>query len=358
MSEFIVTSAGGPYAVEVGFGNAAAAFDTARAVVIDERVGRLRNMTGRADWIPFLATEANKTLAGCQEVLVAMHAHELKRGDSLLAVGGGVVQDVATLAASIYMRGIPWVYAPTTAMAMLDSCVGGKSSINVSGIKNLVGNIYPPVHVVVDLDFAQSLPIDARVAGLSEAVKICFASGPSAFEKFLSFDIGPGDFGSTSTSDGSVDLVTHVLTSKKWFVEIDEYDQKERQLLNFGHTFGHALESATGFAIPHGVAVAFGMLAALAHPRTCRTSRSHDLSTYLIDLLRSVPESVDATRRAVDWSTYSSAILSDKKGTRDAMRLVLPAGDAMLGFIEVSRSESSVDELITCAQVALSMDLP
>ncbi|WP_448629983.1 3-dehydroquinate synthase [Cellulomonas soli] len=182
----------------------------------------------------------------------------VRRGDHVVAVGGGVIQDLATFVTDVYMRGLPWSYVPTTLMAMADSCIGGKSSINVGDVKNLVGGIYPPSAVVVDPDFLASLSATARAAGFSEAAKIAFCRGPETFDGYLAaYDGFEGD------PDALIDLV---LRAKRWFVEIDEHDRKERRLLNFGHTFGHALEVAVDHRISHGLAVAFGVLCATRHP--------------------------------------------------------------------------------------------
>ena len=180
-------------------------------------------------------------------------SHRLTRGGSVIALGGGIVQDLGTMAASVYMRGVRWAYAPTTLMSMADSCIGGKSSLNVSGVKNLAGNIYPPASVVVDPDFITSLEVEDVAAGLGEAVKIAFCAGPEVFASFLRHYEDRAHW---------EPLIEGVLTAKKWFIEIDEFDHAERRLLNFGHTFGHALEAATDFSVNHGVAVIMGMLAA------------------------------------------------------------------------------------------------
>jgi 3-dehydroquinate synthase len=357
MSDFSVRTSAGAYGVNVGYETLLSTLATAPVVVIDDAVAASRSIEAGPSTIPFHASESTKTLAGCQDVLIAMHERGMKRGDTLLAVGGGALQDVATLASSIYMRGVPWIYAPTTAMSMLDSCIGGKSSINVAGIKNLVGNIYPPAEVVVDLALAESLPIAARVSGLSEAVKICFASGPESLAEYLALDVAPEEFGAARAADRSVALVAHVLMAKRWFIEVDEFDKKERLLLNFGHTFGHALESATGFILPHGVAVAFGMIAALKHPQSQASIQTEELRRYIVEILRRVPLSAVAALEGIDWATYRSAIASDKKGTREAIRLILPARESPLAMVDIPRTDAAMAELEACMQMALSVDL-
>jgi 3-dehydroquinate synthase len=234
-------------------------------------------------------------------------------------------------------------------MAMADSCIGGKSSINAGGVKNLVGNFHPPVRILVDPDFIPTLPRRAIVSGLSEAVKICFARGRESFTTFLEFDaaITPG------ADDDTVALLGHVLRSKKWFVEIDELDRAERQLLNFGHSFGHAWEAACGFRVQHGVGIAAGMLAALRHPAAARNELTSRLEDYALTLLESVRDDIAAALAATDWATFRSALRSDKKNGRDILRLVLPVGDESVQIFELPLD----DEQLTIAQEALRTSL-
>lgn len=351
MSEFEVRTSRGTYPVTIGAHLLQASASTCSHVLLDQA---LESSFGPffESWIPFEASESQKTLAGCEQVLIEMNRRRMNRGSSLLAVGGGALQDVATLCSSIYMRGVPWVYAPTTAMAMLDSCIGGKSSINVSGVKNLVGNIYPPQRVVIDVVAADSLSLSARVSGLSEAVKICFAGG-DALDRYLSIGLTPQEFGSGVGVDKSVRLIEESLQTKRWFIEIDEFDKKERLLLNFGHTFGHALEAATEFRIPHGVAVSVGMLAAIEHPLAVMSDRVRQLQVYILGLLGSIPETLERAR-TVDWERFEAAVLSDKKGSKESVRLILPAKTSPLEQVDVPRNQESLQQIMASMEQALS----
>ena len=333
----------GDYTIEVARGAVARIGDAAVALV--DPVLRDRVEFDGSRVIEVVGSESSKTLAECERVLVAMRQAGLVRGGVVAAIGGGVVQDVATLTSSLYMRGVDWAYVPTTLMAMADSCIGGKSSINAGGIKNLVGNFHPPVRILVDPDFIPTLPRRAIVSGLSEAVKICFARGRESFESYLSFgsSLTPG------ADDETVDLLTHVLGSKKWFVEIDELDQSERQLLNFGHSFGHAWEAACRFRVQHGIGVAAGMLAAIRHPAAERNDLTGRLAAYAAALLQSVQEDIGAALAATDWNVFRSALRGDKKNSDGLLRLVLPTGDESLSIVELPLD----DEQLTIAQDAL-----
>ena len=336
-SEFSIRSSFGDYTIEIAVGAADRAGDAAVALV-DPIVGdKVAFPLERI--IPVVGSEDSKTLAACEEVLVAMKHAGLARGELVAAVGGGVVQDVATLTASLYMRGVDWIYVPTTLMAMADSCIGGKSSINAGGVKNLVGNFHPPQRILVDPAFITTLPQRAIVSGLAEAVKICFARGPESFEAFLAFDasIAP------AADDDTVALLSHVLQSKKWFVEVDELDKAERQLLNFGHSFGHAWESACGFTVQHGIGVAAGMLAATRHPAAASNAATARLEAYSLGLLRTVRDDVAAALAVTDWDVFRASLRSDKKNSRTALRLVLPAAEQSVRILDLPLDDEQLD---------------
>lgn len=175
-ASFDIASASGSYRVTVGTGLLADALRThAEAIIlIDERLAHVLPADA-ARVIRVAATEDNKSLEQSAPIITRLRKLGANRRTHLLAIGGGIIQDISAFAASIYMRGIPWSYLPTTLLGMVDSCIGGKSSINVYGYKNLIGNFYPPAEIVIDLDFLKSLNVDQMVGGLCEAAKICYA---------------------------------------------------------------------------------------------------------------------------------------------------------------------------------------
>jgi 3-dehydroquinate synthase len=172
-------------------------------------------------------------------------------------IGGGYAQDIGTLVASLYMRGVKWIYIPTTLAAMGDSCIGGKSSINAGDVKNLVGNFYPPKEVLVDPSFVDTLPKLEIIAGISEIIKICFAK---SFDTFSVCD----QLITQWQNDGDQEKITEViqlsLISKQYFVEEDEFDTGIRKLLNFGHSFGPVIEMKNLPNLYHGEAVVLDCL--------------------------------------------------------------------------------------------------
>jgi 3-dehydroquinate synthase len=346
MSELLIQTSRGRYPVHVGVGQLRQMMPPHNFTLLDDALDG-NTLGAPVDTMLFAASEANKSLAACETVLQAMRAANCDRHSVLIAVGGGVVQDVATLSASIYMRGIAWVYVPTTFMAMADSCIGGKSSINVAGTKNLVGNIYPPQQVIVDLAFTRTLSKTAVASGMAEAVKICFARGPEAFAAFAGLRAAAPEL----DSEAGVALVSHALRCKQWFIEIDEFDRAERRLLNFGHTFAHALESATGYAIPHGIAVAVGVLAALEHPLAKCGADEALLKAECHAILEPVRGDLARNLEALNRPALITAFVGDKKHTADAFHLILPDSGS-LSEVSIARSQAAIDDVIAAVERA------
>ena len=304
-------------------------------------------------WIE--ATEEAKALPATLEVFVALKQAGFGRGSHLVAIGGGVVQDIATFVASLYMRGISWSYVPTTFLGMADSCLGGKSSINVGPYKNLIGNFHPPVRIDILPVFARTLPPVEIAGGAAEAAKIAFCRGPEAFAAYqrLVAPVLEGDWSESQLTD----LLHATLAVKKWFIETDEFDQAERRLLNFGHTWGHALESATSFAIPHGLAVAVGMMASI---RFVEGAAVPDLWNHCLALLGPVlqPEQL----KAFDPERFMAAFRGDKKHTPGHFHLIVPveSSPCELGVreIRVQATEASLVAILSAMQAALEALLP
>lgn len=213
------------------------------------------------------------------------------------------------------MRGIPWVYVPTTLVSMVDVCVGGKNALNFGSYKNTLGTFYPAHRVIIDTNFIKTLPREAIVSGLIEAAKTCFCRGPETFEKYLSlYDQYK------QTSSIPEELIQLSLNSKQHFVEIDEFDHNQRRHLNFGHTFGHAIESTTDFSVPHGIAVGVGILAALEMALEVNGLPINEkLQHHLLELLSAYLLDVK-----VPHDPFIEALLRDKKSVNNTWTFILP----------------------------------
>jgi 3-dehydroquinate synthase len=200
------------------------------------------------------ATERNKTLEGVHGLVTWMNRNRANARSTLVAVGGGIVQDIVTFSAHVYHRGIPWAFMPTTLLAMSDSCIGAKCGINLQAAKNQLGVFHSPSRVVVATAFIDTLS-DADVAsGYGEILKLALTGSEDAYER-LRDAVDRDGFRSSTLPE----LIHESLTVKKRVIEADEYEKDLRRILNYGHTFGHALEAATEYAIPHGIAVAWGL---------------------------------------------------------------------------------------------------
>lgn len=286
------------------------------------------------------ASESSKSLDQMEDTIVALRELGATRNTTILALGGGVIQDIATFVASLYMRGLNWNYLPTTLLGMVDSCIGGKSSINVGQYKNLIGNFYPPQNIYIDLQFINTLSAEQRAAGLFEAVKICFAHTGDAFGRYIALNPLP-----QSAPEVFRHVIQLALATKRWFIEIDEHDHKERLLLNYGHTFGHAIEGACNFAVPHGIAVGMGMLAAiecarLNHHFDVAPARVAQLTKYVRALLSIISELSNWTRQiAVD--ELMDRFAADKKHTDTHYCVIVPDSAGYLIRLMLAKNEAN-----------------
>jgi 3-dehydroquinate synthase len=283
--------------------------------------------------IAIKVNEKNKSLSMAEQIIQKMVKAKCNKDTHLIAVGGGAIQDLATVVASLYMRGIKWSYVPTTLMSMLDSCIGGKSSINVGNYKNIVGNIYPPEHIYITSKFTKTLSKVEIASGLAEAGKICFAKSEDSFDEFLLL------LKSKIDNDLTYEKLAEVsLSAKKWFIEVDEFDKKERKLLNFGHTFGHALEAATNFKVPHGIAILIGMKAALNFAET----QIENLAKFVSETFD--PVKAEIGKVSLSKNLFERAISSDKKHNSYQMFFILPDEVGHLSLVGFDRSSDLLEK--------------
>lgn len=209
--------------------------------------------------------EGAKSLESFGTLLNVMYEHGFTRADTVLAVGGGVVGDVAGFAASAYMRGIRFINCPTTTLAQIDASVGGKTAVNIGGAKNVAGAFYQPSLVVADTDALKTLPPRHFVNGLAEAVKAGLLFDETLFTMFEEQDV----------HECITDIIVRSIAAKQSVVERDEREKGLRATLNFGHTIGHAIESCEGLGgLYHGECVALGMLPMIEEPSVRRRVRS------------------------------------------------------------------------------------
>lgn len=241
--------------------------------------------------------EDSKSIKGFATLLQAMLDHGFSRKDCVVAVGGGVVGDLAGFAASAYMRGVDFYNIPTTLLSQIDSSIGGKTAINFGGIKNSAGAFYQPKKVLIDPDLLRTLPQRQIANGLAEAVKMALTCDKELFTLFENETI----------ADNVDEIIVRSLRIKKSVVEQDEKETGLRQVLNFGHTIGHGIEVSTD--LYHGECVALGMLPLCGdaiRPRVINVLKKCGLYRTM----------------EYDWDAVTKAAFHDKKADGDNLTVV------------------------------------
>ena len=284
-------------------------------VVTDDNVYALygewfRRYFSDAEIFVLPAGEDSKTFQALQAVLDKMAGAGMRRTSRLFAVGGGVIGDIAGLAAALYMRGISYVQIPTTLLAQVDSSVGGKTAVNLGGVKNVVGAFYQPCEVLIDPAFLSTLPDREMKCGLGEMVKY------AALNEGI-FDLLDGNRGAWTDLTFLEELISLCVAHKSHVVERDEKETGERRCLNVGHTTGHVIELSTGLS--HGESVLYGMLLetkmAIAEG-VCGKAYGEKLLALIAHALQQKPvQKVDASC----FSKMAKKACLDKKNTEDGM---------------------------------------
>lgn len=285
------------------------------------------------------AGEQHKRLATVEILCEQLAEHHADRDSVLFAFGGGVLGDLTGFLAAIYMRGIRYIQVPTTALAQIDSSVGGKTGANLAAGKNLIGVFHHPLAVFADIDTLATLPPRELRAGLQESVKAGIIRDPELFEYMEQH--------AAAILSGDPAALQHVITRsvqmKADIVAADERESGLRMLLNFGHTLGHAIEAATGYTeLLHGEAIGWGMLAALhiARERATVTPTEADRIEQLIRAFGPLPAF------SADPAELVALTASDKKNRSGTRSFILPIA---IGHAEVFRDVTE-RELLAAAQ--------
>lgn len=264
--------------------------------------------------IEIVANEKSKDFKNIIKFLKILNDFRANKSFELYAIGGGVVQDIVCFLASIYYRGLNWIFIPTTLEAQGDSCIGSKSSINFKGKKNQIGTFYPPKKILIDKNFLKTLKRDLILSGLGEMLHyFAFSKKDYLFYK-KNYIKAQRNFNVLKK------LISKSLKIKSKFIEIDEFDTKERKLLNFGHTFAHAIEAYTRYQIPHGIAVAHGINIAnfiSLKKKIIRKEQFEDYQVVIKNLTRNYP------LKKINIRKFIEIIKSDKKVSGNKINLIL-----------------------------------
>ena len=258
----------------------------------------------------FPSGEMSKNLGTYESILNFLADSGITRNDIIVALGGGVVGDLAGFAAASYLRGIEFIQIPTTYLAAVDSSVGGKTGLNLSAGKNLSGAFYQPILVLIDCDTFKTLPEERFADGAAETIKYGAIADKALFETM-----------EAGIANANVDeIVLRCIQIKAQFVAEDEFDNGVRRLLNFGHTFGHAIESCSGYAVSHGYAVGIGMLMAARAARS-RGLCGEDCERRIANVLEKHNLPLESEYGAQE---LAAVMLGDKKRRGNTISLILP----------------------------------
>ena len=291
---------------------------------LDEVISRISACFTGISYYVIEAGEAGKSLANAEKIVKAMIEAGITRDDIVIALGGGVVGDLAGFCAAIYMRGIDFIQIPTTLLSQIDSSIGGKTAVDMDSYKNMIGAFHNPVLVYENSACLKTLPKDQVLSGMGEVIKSALL-GDKHLWNYLLDALSDKDI-----MDADPETLIHILYStclvKKKVVEEDPFDTGRRAVLNLGHTFGHAVEKCADFALSHGACVALGTICAsyISLKRGYISGSEYD-SIYGfiqgIGLKTTVPEKYALTKDAV-----TAAMSKDKKNGADGLKFILIEG--------------------------------
>lgn len=281
----------------------------------------LRRMAG-SDGVVFVVEpgEEHKSFESAQQIIARLQDAGFTRGDCVVGFGGGMITDLAGFVASIYMRGIRCLTVPTSLLAMVDASVGGKTAINAAGVRNLVGTFRQPSHVLICEGFLRTLPERELRSGMVESLKMGLTLDKSLLSlvRKSSAQINRGEL-----SGDIAEIIRLSVATKLHCVEKDVQDTGGRWILNFGHTFGHALEAAEPGVYTHGEAVAFGMIAAVEVSMRKESFGPSDVEQGERMIEAILPYTV-ASDGVLDFESVLQKMSGDKKRSSNTLRFILP----------------------------------
>ena len=288
-------------------------------LVIDEDLptsGKISKLFSKDRVIRLKADEKTKTFDSCSELIRQLVDRNVRRNEIIFAVGGGVIEDVVAFVSTVLFRGVEWVFIPTTLLAQADSCIGSKSSINFGVYKNLLGAFYPPSKVLIAPNFLNTLPADELRSGMGEILHFYLVAG----EVKMASQLKKQHRELLKDPSGFKPYILASLKIKKSVIQRDEFDKGERNLFNYGHTFGHAIESVTNYRINHGQAVTMGMDIAnfiswrRGHIKEEVFNYLHGLIAFNLPEFRLDPK---------NWAKYLQALSKDKKNVGKSLGCIL-----------------------------------
>lgn len=281
------------------------------------------------------ATEDDKILSSAVALIDFLQLKNFTKTDNLIVVGGGITQDICGFAAKIFKRGLKWIFFPTTLLSMCDSCIGAKTGLNHNRVKNQLAIFSAPSKIVICPQFLKTLDEQQIKSGLGEILKLHVTGGRDFLDNFEQLT----EKGLVKDDGAYKSLIFGALEVKRAVIEVDEFEENLRKGLNYGHTFGHAIETLSNYAIPHGQAVVAGMLIVdeLSYQLGFLSLAEKD---YLYKLSMEVLDRTNKTKlRDLDIIGLINILRQDKKATGNKITLVLLSsiGNTIFEPVEINQ---------------------
>ncbi len=293
------------------------------------------------------AKEKYKDLKTINKILNFFVKNNISKNDQIYAIGGGIIQDLAGYSCSIYKRGLSWIYVPTTFLGMADSCVGGKVGINFGKAKNLAALFSAPSKVLININYLDTLAKKDLFSGLGEALRLHITGGNYFVKKFQENIDGALKFNRNSL----INIIKHSLLIKKAVVEEDEYEFDIRRSMNFGHSYGHAIEVLCNHSIPHGKAVTIGMCV-----ETILCSKKFKIQKKISELIISLAikllnnEDYNNLKK-IDLKKLNQVMVKDKKTLNGIIKFTVPKKIGFIKFYNQKLDNNNISELVEANQI-------
>jgi len=292
-------------------------------IIVDNKVrelykNSLSSILGRLQFIGIDATEPQKSYQGIIPIIESLIDKGFRKNNRLVAIGGGITQDVTAFISSIMYRGVQWLFFPSTLLAQGDSCIGSKTSINFGDYKNQLGGFYPPSEIFIYPPFLDTLTMAEMKSGMGEMLHYFIVSGKEDFEIYKGLY-------EKALADKNVlsKIIARSLEIKRRYIEMDEFDKNVRQVFNYGHSFGHAIESLTHYRVPHGIAVCFGMDIA-NYISVKKGFISEGIRDEIREVIKPIIEGYSINDIEIDQ--FLKALSKDKKNVGKKLGLILNKG--------------------------------
>ena len=294
--------------------------------------------------------ENNKNFKTVNKVLEFFLKNNVSKSNKIYAIGGGIIQDIAGYACLTYKRGLHWEYVPTTFLGMTDSCVGGKVGINYGDAKNLLALFSAPRKVILNINFLKTLPKPDLLSGLGEALRLHVTGGQYFVDEFKKNIDGALKFNNKDL----INIIRNSLLVKKAVVEEDEYEFNIRRSMNFGHSYGHALEILCEHSLAHGTAVSIGMCV-----ESILSLRKFSIDKSVVETIIKLAKKLITKKdfqiiKNIKLNNLNKIMLKDKKTLNGIIKLTVPKKLGKIKFYDQKLNKKNIVELIEANKVFLN----